>query len=69
MLEFLSVILPADLLAWIEAALAIVGAASAVAAATPTPKDDNLVGKLYRVLDCLALNIGHAKEEAGNHRF
>ncbi|WP_339833691.1 hypothetical protein [uncultured Parvibaculum sp.] len=69
MLELLSAILPVDLLAWTEAALAIVGAASAVAAATPTPKDDTLVGKLYRVLDCLALNVGHAKEEPANRRF
>ena len=46
---------------WIEAALAIVGAASAVAAATHTRKDDAVMGKITRVIDLLALNIGFAK--------
>ncbi|MFN3627107.1 MAG: hypothetical protein ACK4S3_04430 [Parvibaculum sp.] len=49
------------LAAWIEAALAIVGAASAIAAATPTKKDDAVLGKITRVVDVLALNIGFAK--------
>ncbi len=48
---------------WIEAALAIVGAASAVAAATPTRKDDDGVGKISRVIDIVALNVGHAKRQ------
>ncbi|MEP0708170.1 hypothetical protein [Parvibaculum sp.] len=48
---------------WIEAALAIVGAASAVAAATPTRKDDDVVGKISRVIDIVALNVGHAKRQ------
>jgi hypothetical protein len=47
--------------AWLEAALAIVGAASAVAAATPSRKDDELMGKVTRVIDMLALNVGYAK--------
>jgi hypothetical protein len=49
------------LMDWIEAILAIVGAASAVAAATPTQKDDNVVGKITRVVDFLALNIGNIR--------
>ncbi|MBO6678651.1 hypothetical protein [Parvibaculum sp.] len=48
---------------WIEAVLAIVGAASAVAAATPTRKDDDVVGKISRIIDIVALNIGHAKRQ------
>jgi len=48
---------------WIEAILAIVGAASAVAAATPTRKDDDVVGKISRVIDIVALNVGHAKRQ------
>ena len=43
-------------------ATAIVTAASAIAALTPTPQDDTWVGKAYRVVDWLALNIGRAKE-------
>lgn len=46
---------------WIEAALAIVGAASAVAAATPTKRDDGVVGTIASVVNLLALNIGHAR--------
>lgn len=49
------------LAAWIEAALAVVGAASAIAAATPTRKDDEVLGKITRVIDVLALNVGFAK--------
>ncbi|MDP1627517.1 hypothetical protein [Parvibaculum sp.] len=48
---------------WIEAVLAIVGAASAVAAATPTKKDDNIIGTISRVIDVIALNVGHAKRQ------
>lgn len=40
----------------------IVTVASIVAASTPTPKDDVWIGKLYKFIDLLALNIGKAKE-------
>ena len=42
---------------------AIVAAASSVAALTPTPKDDALFGKIYKIVDWLALNVGKAKEK------
>jgi hypothetical protein len=42
---------------------AAVALASAVAAITPTPKDDGVVKKLYKILDLLALNVGKAKEK------
>ena len=45
----------------------IVTVASAIAALTRTPTDDTIVGKLYKVVDMLALNVGHAKEKAGEH--
>lgn len=48
---------------WIEAALAVVGAASAIAAATPTKKDDTIMGTVARVVDLLALNVGYAKRK------
>lgn len=41
----------------------IVTAASLIAASTPTPKDDIWIGKLYKLVDLLALNIGKAKEK------
>ena len=42
----------------------IVTVASIVAASTPKPKDDVWIGKLYKFIDLLALNIGKAKEQA-----
>tara|TARA_R110002167_G_scaffold108635_1_gene277320 strand:- start:143 stop:307 length:165 start_codon:yes stop_codon:yes gene_type:complete len=41
----------------------IVTVASLVAASTPTPKDDLWIGKLYKFIDLLALNIGKAKQK------
>jgi hypothetical protein len=45
------------------AASAVVAAASAVAALTPTPKDDAIASKAYKVIDWLALNVGKAKDK------
>ena len=42
---------------------AVVAAASAIAALTPTPKDDGWVKKIYGLLDLLALNVGKAKDK------
>lgn len=42
----------------------IVTIASLIAASTPTPKDDEWMGKLYKFVDMLALNIGKAKDKA-----
>ena len=41
----------------------IVTAASLIAASTPTPKDDVWIGKLYKMIDLLALNVGKAKDK------
>ena len=41
----------------------IVTVASLIAASTPTPKDDVWIGKIYKLVDLLALNIGKAKEK------
>ena len=40
----------------------IVTGASIIAAITPTPKDDKWIGKLYKLIDIAALNIGKAKD-------
>lgn len=37
--------------------------ASAIAALTPTPKDDEFVGKLYKFVDLIAINVGKAKDK------
>jgi len=41
----------------------IVTIASLIAASTPTPKDDEWIGKVYKFIDILALNIGKAKDK------
>ena len=36
---------------------------SAIAAVTPTPKSGSTLGKLYSVIDFIALNFGRAKDK------
>jgi hypothetical protein len=40
----------------------VVCLASIICAITPTPKDDQLIGKLYKAIELLAVNIGKAKQ-------
>jgi hypothetical protein len=47
---------------YLEVALAIHAAASAICALTKTPSDDRLVGKFYRLIEIAGLVIGRAKE-------
>tara|TARA_R110000751_G_scaffold21033_4_gene60952 strand:- start:94 stop:258 length:165 start_codon:yes stop_codon:yes gene_type:complete len=49
-----------NLISWVTI---IVTVASLIAASTPTPKDDAWIGKLYKMIDLLALNIGKAKQK------
>ncbi len=44
---------------------AIVTVSSIIAAITPTPADDVWIGKLYKLIDLLALNILKAKNKPG----
>jgi hypothetical protein len=37
--------------------------ASLICSLTPTPKDDMWIGKVYKILDWCALNVGKAKEK------
>ena len=46
----------------VSIATGVVTVASAIAALTPTPKDNTVVGKLYKILDWFALNVGKAKD-------
>lgn len=41
---------------------ALVTFASALAALIPTPSPDTFLGKLYRIIDILAINVGKAKQ-------
>ena len=51
-----------DLFMYIQIASIVVSIASAIAALTPTPKDDLWIGKAYKIVDILALNVGKAKQ-------
>ncbi len=52
--------------AWLNALLSLMAAASAIAALTPTPRDDTIVGRIYKIIEWLAMNVGHAKEVPPN---
>ena len=45
--------------------MAIISVSSIIAAVTPTPKDDVWIGKLYKLIDMMALNVGKAKQIPG----
>jgi len=47
---------------WLGIITGVVCAASMICALTPTPKDDAMIGKLYKLIEMLALNIGKAKK-------
>ena len=51
-----------DFSKYVEAALAIHAAASVICALSPTPKDDAFLGKLYKVIETIALVVGKAKQ-------
>lgn len=42
---------------------AVIAVASAIAALTPTPKDDGLLKKIAGLIDVLALNVFRAKDK------
>ena len=50
-----------DIINYITMAVTV---ASAIAASTPTPKDDALLGKAYKIIDLISINIGKAKMSA-----
>ena len=43
-------------------ATSVIAVCSLIAAMTPTPKDDVWIGKAYKFLEVLALNVGKAKQ-------
>ena len=50
----------------ITAVTSIVCIASIVCSLTETPKDDALIGRLYKIVEIAALNIGKAKQPGAN---
>jgi hypothetical protein len=47
---------------WFGVVAAVISAASAIAALTPTPKSGSVLSIAYKLIDLLALNIGKAKQ-------
>jgi hypothetical protein len=47
--------------AWVNALSGIVASAAALAALTPTPKDDTFLAKIRTAIDWLGLNVLNAK--------
>jgi len=46
---------------FLEIGALVIALAAAIAALTPTPKDDGIVQKIRTAIDWLALNFGNAK--------
>ena len=51
-----------QLIELLNIATAVVAACSAIAAMTPTPTDDSMAAKAYKIVDMLAINVCKAKE-------
>ena len=52
-----------DFYTLIDIAAKVVAAAAAIAAVTPTPKDDSALAFVRKILDLLALNVFNAKNK------
>lgn len=53
---------------WLSLITAIIALASAICALTPTPDPNTLLGKLYKLIEILALNVGKSKQ-TGSEKF
>ena len=49
---------------WFGVVTAAIALASAIAAATPTPKKGSIWAKVYALIDWAALNVGKAKQKS-----
>lgn len=47
---------------WLGIITGVIAGASIICSLTPTPADDKLIGKLYKILEIAAVNIGQAKK-------
>jgi uncharacterized membrane protein len=48
---------------WFGVVTAAIALASAIAAATPTPRKGSFLSKVYAIIDWSAINIGKAKDK------
>ena len=54
-----------DVVQIIQTAAEVVGVCAAIAAVTPTPKDDAIFKPLVKLVNVLGLNVRHAKNAGG----
>ena len=47
---------------WLGIITGVVCGASIICALTPTPKDDAMIAKLYKIIEICALNVFKAKQ-------
>jgi len=52
-----------QIITWLSDPAHIVVVASVVSAIVPTPAPDTNLGKLYHIVDLLAVNVLHAKDK------
>ena len=52
-----------DIVSILSIVTAAVTLCSGIAALTPTPRDDQAIAWLYKMIDLVALNIGKAKDK------
>ncbi|MBF0325971.1 MAG: hypothetical protein HQL42_12995 [Alphaproteobacteria bacterium] len=66
--EFINLLLASILADPWGAIVNVVAVASLICFGTPTPDPSSRFGRLYRVIEFLALNFGHAKDQGGPAR-
>ena len=52
-----------SILTIIQIAPWVISGAALICALTPTPTDDEIIGKIYKLIDWCAINVGRAKEK------
>lgn len=63
MIESILLLMTSNIATIFNVAFSIIAIASSIAAVTKTPKDDEWIGKVYKIIDVLALNVGYAKDK------
>lgn len=63
-MDFITILTPYLDNPYVSIGTAVIALCSAIAAATPTPKEGSTWAKVYKVIDFLAINIGKAKDKA-----
>jgi hypothetical protein len=53
---------------FINIGFSVIATASLFTALTPTPRDDIFIGKVYKIIEALAINVGRAKDAPPNAR-